>query len=303
MQFPMSTDTPQAPPEHHFQHDPEKTELEKVLHTGAKSLEPYFNQILIGVVLVAVVIAGLIYWSRSTGAISPEGWKDFASYQAPSDFKALAEKHPDTAVAHWALLEAGRRYTAEGLQQAMVNRAASDESLGEARTALKKLLDQGNAVPVEIREEALFSLANCLEALAGENIDEAINAYKTLTTEFPESRHRKWAEARMKALEAPGAKDFYVWFREQNPSPQDRKLPSDLLNSLGPALPPVPVPPSETNGPPADSVPATESSPAAEAKPAETTNQPAEEAKPESGADKPAEPATEATPAAESPVQ
>ncbi|MCA9046029.1 MAG: hypothetical protein KDA69_17000, partial [Planctomycetaceae bacterium] len=30
----MSTDSPPTAPEHHYQHDPERTELEKLLHSG-----------------------------------------------------------------------------------------------------------------------------------------------------------------------------------------------------------------------------------------------------------------------------
>ncbi|MCA8991656.1 MAG: tetratricopeptide repeat protein [Planctomycetaceae bacterium] len=254
----MSTDSPPTAPEHHYQHDPERTELEKLLHSGSKSLEPYFNYIIAGVVIVAVVLAGWIYMSRSSNYISTEGWDEFATFETPADFQSLADKHPDAPVANWALLEAGRLYTSEGMAEALTNREASDESLGEAKAAFNKILDKGNAVPAEIREEALFGLANCLEALSGDNTSEAVEAYETLLSEFDNSRHKKWAEARVKELQKEETKDFYVWFREQDPSPADRLLPRDLLPPGHPMLPPppsdggslIPPPPSSDSVPP-----------------------------------------------------
>lgn len=254
----MSTDSPPTAPEHHYQHDPERTELEKLLHTGSKSLEPYFNYIIGGVVVAAVVLAGWIYMSRSSNYISTEGWDDFATYETPADFQSLAEKHPDAPVANWALLEAGRLYTAEGMAEALTSREASDESLLEAKAAFGKILDKGNAVPAEIREEALFGLANCLEALSGDNTSEAVEAYETLLSEFDKTRHKEWAEARIKELQKEETKDFYVWFREQDPSPQDRLLPRDMLPPGHPMLPPppsgggslIPPPPSGDAVPP-----------------------------------------------------
>lgn len=233
----MSSDPSQTPPVHHYQHDPERTELERVISAFQKRIEPYFNQLLIGVVVLAVAAAVGIYWSRASRAVSTVGWKEFAAAKTPSEFQELAEKYSTAPVANWALLEAGRRYSAEGLQTALTNREASDESLASARSAFRALLDKGNKVPAEIREEALFGLAVTLEGLAGENIDEAITAYKALQTEFPQSRHAQWVAARLKELEKPDAQEFYAWFRQQNIKQEDRPLPRDLQ------LPGFPLPP------------------------------------------------------------
>ncbi len=324
----MSTEN-QPAAEHHFQHDPDKTELEKVLNVSLDKIEPYSSQLLVAFVAIALLFGGWIYMSRTSGQVSTVGWKEFASTTAPSDFKAIAEKHPNAPVATWALLQAARGYTSEGLQQALTNREASDESLGEARDAYKQLLDRGQKVPPEAREEALFGMATCLEALSGADTSEAVAAYETLLKEFPQTRHRRWADRRIAILKQPQTEAFYAWFRKQNPTPDDRPLPKDLMHGGGIDLPGFEIPTGTGSSKPAmsdapggsaapfpedapDKTPASATPPApalpapsdSAAPAAEKEVKPAEEAKPAPTAEKPApaegeaaKPAEEAKPA------
>ena len=98
------------PPEHHFQHEADKTELEKWLNAGWKKIEPYSNYILIGFIGVAVVLVAGIVISQSTNSTRTAEWEEFVENRVPEDFLALAEKDHDSTVATWALLQAKRTF-------------------------------------------------------------------------------------------------------------------------------------------------------------------------------------------------
>ena len=238
----------------HYHHTPEPNELGKVLNSGLAKSEPYWNQILIAVVVLVVLAAGYVFWKRSSDAQKSVGWSEFALCRAPDDYLALADKYPDAPVGQWARLQAARQFLGEGLAQTLTNRAASDERLQQSQSAYDKLLKQD--VSPLIREEALYGLATAQEALSSGDEKTAIQTYEQLLKEFPQSQHRLWAKERIEALKAPGTSDFYAWFRKQNPKPADRPSPLDI-----PATPPedvfkdIQLP---TGNPPKEGSPATE---------------------------------------------
>jgi hypothetical protein len=213
----------------HFHHAPDQTELEKAVNRGLTAIEPYTNHIMITCLAVTVVLAGAILWYRNAGSQQAAGWDEFALCRAPDDYAALAEKYPKSSVGNWALLEAARGFVTEGLSQALVNKDVSQERLEKAKSAYQTLLN--SKVPPELREEALYGMATCLEALSEGDTAPAIDAYETLLQEFPESQHRLWAEERINALKSKDAQAFYAWFHKQDPKPADRPQPKDILNS------------------------------------------------------------------------
>ena len=117
------------------------------------------------------------------------------------------------------------------MSNALSNREVSDTRLNEAVEAFEELLKNSKA-PAKAREEALFGLGTAREVLSGSDPAPAIEAYQKLMKEFPESIHKAWVEQRILVLEKKPTQEFYAWFREQNPKPSDRQLPSDLLNNL-----------------------------------------------------------------------
>jgi hypothetical protein len=210
----------------HFHHAPEQTELEKAVNRGLTAIEPFTNQIMIVSLAVTIVLAGAILWYRNAGSHQVAGWDEFALCRAPDDYAALAEKFPKTSVGNWSLLEAARGFMTEGLSQALVNKDASQERLNKAKSSYQTLLN--SKVPSELREEALYGMATCLEALSDGDTAPAIDAYETLLQEFPESQHRLWAQERIDALKSKNAQEFYTWFHKQDPKPADRPQPNDV---------------------------------------------------------------------------
>ena len=230
----MSTEEQQ---EHHYHHAEDQTELEKYLNAGLEKIEPYSNQILIGFIAATIVTIGAVVWFRSIGATRSAGWQEFVANETPADFASLADEYPDSPISAWARLQAGRGFLAEGLRLTMTDRPSSLDRLGEAQQAFENLLQAGGTIPVAVREEALYGLATCLEALADGNTQPAIDAYEQLLQEFDDSQHARWAEHRVEVLKSGATKDFYAWFSKQNPTPGAPPAPQDFPTDSSDDLP------------------------------------------------------------------
>ncbi|SFI38167.1 tetratricopeptide repeat protein [Planctomicrobium piriforme] len=309
----MTGTPPSTSSNDHYHHAPEQTELEKALNKGLTKAEPYSNQLLMAFIAVAVILVGGIFWYRSTGARQTAGWDEFAVCRAPDDYLALADKYPNLPVGEWSRLQAGRQFLAEGLGQALTNRASSDERLNKALGCYEQLVKL-NGQP-NLREEALYGLATCREALSDGDDKPAIEAYEQLLNEFPDSQHRLWAQERVNALKTKTAEGFYAWFRKQNPKPADRPKPQDIPSTPpedgfsdlklptgtpekieAPAKPPTDMSieiPKPMGDAPKDFPPGTTAPPAAPATPA----LPVPDAAPAPKSEAPATPATESKPA------
>ena len=221
----------------HFQHAPDQTALERSLNQGMMSLGQYTRPLLIAGLILVVAAVALFFWFQAAGRRNAVAWTAFSKCQSPEDYLALAEKHPDASVGEWSRLEAAKLFLSEGLSQALVNREASDTGLKNAKSAYETLLNK-KSTPPDLRQEALYGMATCLEALSDGDNKPAIDAYETLLKEFPNSPHKLWAESRVQELKAPGSEAFYAWFRKQDPKPADRPGPKDIpaLDSLIPDL-------------------------------------------------------------------
>ncbi|MEW4488737.1 hypothetical protein AB1L42_11675 [Thalassoglobus sp. JC818] len=223
----VTSENPPQEPEFHFHHEAETTELEKWLKSAGKKIEPYSNQILIGAIALAVVAAISIYWMRSSDASQGAAWEQFSKATTPAEYEKVASSFSNTQVGAWALLESGRGHLREGLNTALTNRESSDKSLSQAKDAFSQLLDHPHATD-EAKADAIYGLATALEVLSGDDLNQAIEQYQRLIDTYPESQHVAWATQRIKDLKKKSASEFYAWFRNQDPKPDDRRLPSDL---------------------------------------------------------------------------
>ena len=237
---PPASNDPQEP-EYHYHHEAEKTELEKWLRNGAKKVEPYTNQILMGVIALAVVAAIAIYALRTGSATETAAWQSFFSADSPEAYLKVAENYPDGEVAVWASLKAGRLHLDEGLGAVLTDRDKSDKSLTKAKHAFTTVLNHSQANDVA-KSDAIYGLATALEVLSGDDLTQAIEQYQRLVENYPKSDHVSWAEKRIEELNKASAKDFYAWFRQQNPNPEERPLPSDLDRMKMPGTDLIPDP-------------------------------------------------------------
>jgi hypothetical protein len=129
-------------------------------------------------------------------------------------------------MAPWAWINAGEMFLHNGIELSFSSRTVALADLEKAQNAFEQVLNNTSA-ELDARERALNGLARTLEALSDGDTQPAIDAYKQLIEDFPESRFRRWAEFRIEELGSPAAQEFYAWYHEQSPDPADRPLPSD----------------------------------------------------------------------------
>jgi hypothetical protein len=262
-----------------------------------------------------VVVVAVVYGMKSATGTRSAGFAEFTDCETGDCFEDVAEEYPETAIGTWARLRAGEMYLEDGIRTSTTNRNVSNDRLHKAKESFDRVL-KGENVPPQARERALYGMGTCLEALSDKDTRPAIEAYKSLLNEFEQTQYKYLVEDRIKALETGQAQDFYAWFHQQNPKPEDRPSPRDPLDFLrnttprvpsddgdGSGLPPPPPsaePQTPAPTPPADS--ATESGPALpQERPAGTQATPTPETPPEEtapGDDKPATPAPESEDAA-----
>lgn len=220
-------------------HELKTHELDKVAALLRSFFKRHGQTILIGFCSVIVVLAIVVFWRRSATTQSARAWQGMIAAVDAESFATVADEQADSgsAVALWARLKAAERHYRDALQLYYTNRAAGREELSLAREAFEAVLQSAEA-SATIRERALFGLARCKETASGGNTQEAISAYEDLLSEFPETIYRDEAEKRIKALQSRPAQDFYAWFTQQQPKPEDREQPRD-----GAAAPSIPLNP------------------------------------------------------------
>ena len=218
-------------------HELAENDLSKLIDHGRDRIEPYSNKILLGLLVATVVIVGAILLIRSRGAVNTEGAAELAAASTAAEYDAVASRFEGTPVGQWARLRAGEEHLRDGIQLSLSNRAASNENLDSAEKGFRQILEAEGIEP-EIREKALYGLAVCLEARTSETTTTkpAIEAYERLLSEFSDSRYAQLARDRIEALKSDRVAEFYAWFQQQNPKPEDRPPPRDFPAG-GPALP------------------------------------------------------------------
>lgn len=207
-------------------HELAENDLSKLLSKWGAEFDKHANTILTALIVLALIAAGIIYWTRTTAATSALGWTDLANAGSADDFVSVAEAYAGTPVAPWATLRAGDGFLREGIRLSLSDRPMSNERLTQAKESYEALL-KNRSLPKEIGEQAQMGYAVTLETLSNGDTDEAVAEYKKLLADFPETRFKKFAEDRITELDTTNAKEFYAWFSRINPRPADMPGPQD----------------------------------------------------------------------------
>jgi hypothetical protein len=197
------------------------------LERGLAKVEPYSNQILLGILVAALVGIGLMLWVRSSGSRHDLAWADYNRAVNADDFLTVADDHRDSPVAPWARLRAGELYLGQGLQVATSDSKTYEERLKNAETAFEVLVNEKDIAP-EIRERAVYGLAVTREGLSSGDTSSAITAYEELITQYEGSPYVGLAKERIAALKHEPTQEFYAWFQRQTRKPDERPEPRDL---------------------------------------------------------------------------
>lgn len=286
----------------------------------ADLIEVHGNRILLWAAALVLLLVALIFYYRTAGLASREGWAALSEASSPEDLATVAEAYRGSAVGQWAQLRMGEAYLKNGVQLLFTDREAAPADLQEARTAFEDLVDRPQ-VSSRIKERAMFGLARTLESLAEDDLEPVKSAYERLLKEFPNTPYKTLVENRLTRLKQPDTQEFYAWFSQQKPKLEDRETPSDFnfpgLEGLvpegdSPGMPTIPGDdspfdaPGSQPGPPLSVPTAPDFPPPGAGKPETTTpeptsedpaaKQPETEKKPEPQPETPAEPKSEPEP-------
>jgi len=229
---------------------PEVQTEEQATVPSIESLDKHMKALIYGGAAVIAVVVGIIVVNSAGGVASEAGWSSFAEASSASDFANVASDFPGTEVAVWARLREAEMQLGEGIQLQLTDRAAADSLLDKASDAFGSVIENG-AAPANAKERALLGKARLLEATSDGDLSEAITAYKAFADGFPESVWAAQVAERIKSLESDDAAEFYAWFSQQNPKPEDRPTPQDGLPAGHPEIP-VSLPPIPNELVPAD---------------------------------------------------
>lgn len=283
-------------------HELQKNELTKVAGQATAFYDRYQNQILWGLVVVLLAMAAWIYIARSSRVAAESAWTTLQNAAGtPKDYVDVAIVHPNTEVANVARLQAAAAWLDQGVKAGFSNREEANSYLKDARKEFEELLAVTN-LDKDLREQALYGMAQTLESISGADTEAAVKAYEALLKEFPDSIYKEHAEGRIKDLKNPATQEFLAWYQKQNPKPPEREKPKDGeapgANSAAPKPGtdpfglglPAPPQPGGTETPPAESPMDTEKNePQSKADPVEPTGPALPVESPPASEEKPAE--------------
>lgn len=201
--------------------------INKLRARFAESMELNGNRIMLWTSAVLLLIAAVIFSTRSSDSANAQGWAALNGARSPEDLASVADDHQGKPVGQWARLNVGEQYVQSGLRLMFTDREAGITDLQEARDAFEAVLNE-KKVSAAIRERAMFGLARVLETTSNGDMKPALDTYQKLTTEFPASPYKTIVEARVAVLEGKSTQEFYAWFSEQKPEPKDLELPKDF---------------------------------------------------------------------------
>ncbi|GAB5403809.1 MAG: hypothetical protein Aurels2KO_20400 [Aureliella sp.] len=196
---------------------------------GLEAVQAYLPWILggAGVLLVGAIAWGLI--SSASEQKAAKAWGDYYFNLSGNDsdtFLDLAEDHPGTAAADWAILTAGAGYLEKGLGSIYVNKSEGETQIKLAIEQFEKVSSSGNS---QLRAKALMGLAQANESLG--NVEEAAGFYEEVSKVASQPRILAMAGERRSFLTSESGKEFYAWFKKQDPKPDPAiELPADLAN-------------------------------------------------------------------------
>lgn len=324
---PRHLHAPDAPPT--VIHDPLADEtilgrwLRQAMEKGTR-----FWLLVTGVIVVSVAVSYLFSAYSQAPSESSQAWMEvmvpgiqtdrevdekYKGEPAPlQPLLAVADEHPDTPAARWALIHAAGFLYQEGLRDLPRNRDVAKPSLNRAFDMYEKVAKGADRNSPE-RMMALLGMARTLET-RGE-LKEAREQYLDVAESFPDAPEAKNAKERAETLKNPDVIAFYDEFYKQDFSSRVSGPPSTspLLPGLPaghpaigqPMLPNSNLLPGNTNifpgmdlgfpvapgGPAPEPAPASESAPDLPSEPFAPTGPSASKSEPASPSETPSVPA------------
>jgi len=182
-----------------------------------QQIQPYQTHITFGVVLIAVLCIGAVYYMNKQRTRSGVSWSDYFDAFGARDAKALEEVsklHDGTTAALWAKQSAGDIKLATGAGLLHSDREEAEKSLKDAEKLFLAVEAGGAGNPMLVRR-ARLGLAQVYESLF--KVEKAQQYYEKVAKSAPDTAFGKMAKRRFEQLSAPSLQRWYAWFERQEP--------------------------------------------------------------------------------------
>ncbi len=179
-------------------------------------VKPVSQWLVTGAVVALVALVGWGLYSSFSRAGTAKAWTQYyfsMNNASPEDFVMVANSHPGSSAALWALQTAGDELLAQGIDSLYRDRKRGEEQISEAIEHFEQVKQK--AYQAEIRVRALLGLAQAHESIG--ELDKAKDYYQQVISENYQTAITNIAATRKAFLETSGGKDFYAWFSTQKP--------------------------------------------------------------------------------------
>jgi predicted negative regulator of RcsB-dependent stress response len=182
-----------------------------------ETARPYTQLVVGGAVALVVGLLGWGLYSSMSRKSAASAWTEyyFSMTQAdPESFKEVADKHPSSSAALWALQTAGDEQLAQGIDALYRDRQKGEDLIGNAIDNFEKV--NSKAYQTELRTRAQLGLAKAHESLG--EIDKAKDYYQQVAASGFQTTFTAIANSRLAFLNSPSGKEFYTWFSSLKPA-------------------------------------------------------------------------------------
>ncbi len=199
-------------------HELERNQLLAWFLETSDQIKPYTNLILGGILVLLLVILGGTLINNFQKGRSGGAWDDYFNSLSGSDRTALenvAQKHPGTPAAHWALETLANLELEAGCNLLFVNKTSANLELRKAVEHFQAVLNQaGSSV---LLEQATYGLARAREAQG--DLEQAAKAYQAIGEKWPKGTYAEVAKERADDLKRQDTRSFYDKFVKYDPKP------------------------------------------------------------------------------------
>ncbi len=198
-------------------HELQTNQLADYLGMRLQQIQPYYTHITVGVVAIAALCVGGVYYMNTQKARGGVSWSDYFDAFGARDAKALervGEVHDGTTAALWAQQSAGDIKLATGAGTLYTDRDEAETSLKDAEK-LFLAVEAGTTEDTMLRQRACFGLGQVYESLF--KIEKAQEYYGKAAASDPDSAFGKAATRRCEQLSDPAVQGWYNWFGRQKP--------------------------------------------------------------------------------------
>jgi tetratricopeptide (TPR) repeat protein len=199
-------------------HELERNQLLAWLLNASEQVKPYLNKVLGGVAVLLLVILAFTLVNRYREGQASGAWDDYFASLSGADRTALenvAQKHPGTIAAHWALETLANLELESGCNLLFVNKTSANLELRKAVEHFQAVLNQARSPA--LLEQATYGLARAREAQG--DIEQAQKAYSEIVVKWPQGTYAEVAKERVDDLKTQATRSFYDKFAKFDPKP------------------------------------------------------------------------------------